>query len=268
MYIDESGDVGLHNSPTRYFLLSAIVLHELSWKPILDDLVNFRRILRDTKGLKLREEIHCTNFINSPGQLVRIKRNDRLDILKKCIDWLNSQVQLNVFSVVVDKKDRNEDIFELAWSTLIMRFENTISNKNFRGSQNPNERGIILSDNTEGEKLRKLIRRMRHFNSIPNRKDLFEGGYRNLKLEYVIEDPILRDSQYSFLHQMNDVLAYCVRQKYEPNAYMIKKGGKSHRGNPTIKTRLSSDSPQNYNKYFKYTIEIASKFATTATAEK
>ena len=28
MYIDESGDTGTNNSPTQYFVLSAIVIHE------------------------------------------------------------------------------------------------------------------------------------------------------------------------------------------------------------------------------------------------
>lgn len=225
MYVDESGDVGLNNSPTSYFVLSAIVVHELRWKETLINLVEFRRMLRDTKGLKLREEIHCTELINRPGELKRIKRNDRLDIIKKCIDWLNAQKELNIFSIVVNKRNRKDDIFEMAWNALTMRFENTIRNNNFSGPRNPDDRGIILSDNTEGEKLRKLIRKMRHFNFIPNRKDFFSEGARNMKLEYVIEDPVFRDSKNSFLHQMNDVLAYCVRQRYEPNAYMKKKGG-------------------------------------------
>lgn len=228
MYVDESGDVGTKNSPTRYFVLSAIVVHELRWRQTLESLVEFRKFLRDTKGLKLREEIHCTELINKPGELIRIKRNDRLDIIKKCIDWLNVQSDLNVFSVVVDKSGRNDDIFELAWNTLIMRFENTISNKNFRGPSNTDDKGIVLSDNTEGQKLRKLIRKMRHYNTIPNNGRLYESGYRNLKINSVIEDPVFRDSKYSFLHQMNDVLAYCVRQKYEPNTYMKKKGGHNY----------------------------------------
>ena len=225
MYVDESGDVGLNNSPTSYFVLSAIVVHELRWKETLINLVEFRRMLRDTKGLKLREEIHCTELINRPGELKRIKRNDRLDIIKKCIDWLNAQQELNIFSIVVNKQNRKDDVFEMAWNALTMRFENTIRHNNFSGPRNPDDRGIILSDNTEGEKLRKLIRKMRHFNFIPNPKDFFSEGARNMKLEYVIEDPVFRDSKNSFLHQMNDVLAYCVRQRYEPNAYMKKKGG-------------------------------------------
>ncbi|ACU61337.1 DUF3800 domain-containing protein [Chitinophaga pinensis] len=225
MYIDESGDIGLPpSSPTRYFILSAIIIHELRWKDTLKDLVSFRRDLRDKKGLKLKEEIHCTDFINRPGPLVRIKRNDRLDIIKQSIDWLNSQPDLSVFSVVVDKQGRalGYDVFEAAWNVLLMRFENTLSYKNFPGPRNPDDRGIVLSDNTDGGKLRSLIRKMRHFNMIPS---MYGTKARNLQLQYVIEDPVLRDSQYSFMHQMNDVVAYCAKQMYEPNSYMRKKGG-------------------------------------------
>ena len=196
MYVDESGDVGLNNSPTRFFILSAIVIHELRWRDTLEALVEFRRELRDKKGLKMRDEIHSNEFINRPGDLKRIKRNDRLDILKKCMDWLNGQRHVNIFSVCVDKNGRTDDVFEFAWHTLIMRFENTIRHKNFHGPSYGDERGLVLADNTEGEKLRKLVRKMRHFNTVPNNSSLYLGGYRNLKLEYVIEDPVFRDSQH------------------------------------------------------------------------
>jgi hypothetical protein len=228
MYVDESGDIGpVAKSPTRYFILSAIVIHEMKWRDILHDLVHFRQMLKATKGLKIREEIHCTNFISRPGELVRIPRNDRLDIIKKCIDWLNSQSDLSVYSVVVDKngKPADYDIFEQAWNALLMRFENTISYRNFPGPRNATDMGMVLSDNTDGNKLRGLIRKMRHFNMIPS---MFGTGARNLKLQYIIEDPVLRDSQYSFMHQMNDVVAYCAKQMYEPNSYMKKKGGNNY----------------------------------------
>ncbi len=29
MYVDESGDMGLVNSPTRFFVLSGVVIHEM-----------------------------------------------------------------------------------------------------------------------------------------------------------------------------------------------------------------------------------------------
>jgi hypothetical protein len=86
MYVDESGDIGLPpGSPTRFFILSAIVIHEMKWREILNDLVHFRQMLKITKGLKIREEIHCVDFISRPGPLVRIARNDRLDIIKNAL---------------------------------------------------------------------------------------------------------------------------------------------------------------------------------------
>ena len=116
MYVDESGDCGLVNSPTRYFILSAIVFHELRWKDLLDDLVRFRRILKKLRGLKMNDEIHATHFINNPGNLVTIKRNDRLDILKKCVDWVAQHPDISVISVCIDKQGKtNDDIFEMAW---------------------------------------------------------------------------------------------------------------------------------------------------------
>lgn len=224
MYIDESGDTGIQNSPTKYFVLSGIVMHELRWRNTLNSLVELRKQLRNNKGLKLREEIHSRDFISSPGELIRIKRNDRLDILKKCIDWLNSQPDLNVITVAVDKTNKNEDVFELAWNALLMRFENTIRHKNFPGPSNPDDRGMILPDNTDGEKLTKLIRRMRHYNYIANRRDIYGGGTRNITLNYIIEDPFLKDSKNSLFHQIADVVVYFAKQYYEPNNYVRKKG--------------------------------------------
>ena len=225
LYSDESGDPGIKNSPVRYFIISGLIIHELRWKEVLDSLINFRRFLRETKGLKLREEIHAESFINRPGKLKRLKRNDRLDILKKCLDWAANQPDLNVITICVDKLTKKENVFDLAWKTFIQRFENTLSRNNFRGPKNPDDRGVIISDNTDGRKLTKLLRKMRRYNPIPNNKNLYGSGYRNIPLEKIIEDPVYRDSAHSFFHQIVDVISYAARQMYETNSYMRKKGG-------------------------------------------
>jgi len=226
MYVDESGDPGANiNSPTKYFILTGIIIHELSWKSFLDDFVTFRRALKQTKGLRLREEIHATALISRPGVLIRISRNDRLDIMRQCINWLAARSDASVISVCVNKhKHVNNDIFTMAWSALIQRFENTLTWKNFNGPQNQHDKGLILSDNTDGKKLTALIRKLRYFNIVPNMSS-FGGGSRNLKIIQLVEDPFLKDSATSYFHQLCDVVAYCARQKYEPNLYMKKKGG-------------------------------------------
>ena len=132
-----------------------------------------------------------------------------------------------VTTVCVDKHNRREedDVFEFAWTLLIQRFENTIRHKNFPGPANPDDRGMIFPDNTDGEKLQRLLRKLRHFNPVPNTASLYHGGYRNMNIRYIIEDPVMKDSQNSFFNQIVDVIAYSARQMYEPNKYMKKKGG-------------------------------------------
>lgn len=224
MYVDESGDPGASlTSPTRYFILTGIIVHELSWKTFLDDFIAFRRALKQSKGLRLREEIHATALISRPGVLLRISRNDRLDIMRQCINWLAARNDVSVISVCVDKhKHLGKDVFTLAWTALIQRYENTLTWKNFNGPQNQVDKGFVLPDNTDGKKLTALVRKLRYFNMVPSQ---FGTAARNLRMVHVVDDPFLKDSATSYFHQLCDVVAYCARQKYEPNAYMRKKGG-------------------------------------------
>jgi len=247
MYVDESGDPGVSlGSPTKYFVLSGLIIHELRWESTLNALIDFRRHLRATKGLKLREEIHASAMITRPGSLRRIAKHDRLDILRQCIDFAANTPDLNIISVVTDKAGKTTDqVFELSWQALIQRFENTISFKNFQGPSNSDERGILIPDNTAGLTLTKILRKMRRYNPIPNTRTLYTGGSRNLALQYVIEDPIMRDSKHSYFHQLIDVIAYMAKQKYDPNAYMRRKGGRNYYSRllPSIVTQASPSNP-------------------------
>jgi hypothetical protein len=226
MYVDESGDVGIKNSPSRYFVLSGLVVHELRWLPYLDRFIDFRRRMRDMYGLYLRDEIHAAAMINNPGDMVRIKRHNRLAIIRAFADELATMSNLNIVNVVVDKSGKNDnyDVFQNAWRTLIQRFENTVSHRNFSGPHNPDERGIIIPDNTEGQRLIQLIRRMRRYNPIPSRSE-YGGGYRDLRLQTIIEDPWLKDSGDSYYIQAVDVCAFLLYQKLAPSSYMKKKSG-------------------------------------------
>lgn len=223
MYVDESGDPGIVGSPTRYFVLTGVVIHERSWRSNLEAIVSFRQRMRNSFGLKLREEIHSAHFINKPGELKRIKRNDRLSILRFFADEIPALSDITIINVLVDKhaKPVGYDPFEMAWTALIQRFENTIVAENFPGSQGPNETGLIIPDGLPQEKLTRLVRKMRRYNPIPNQG----AGYRHLPLRRVIEDPFYKDSQSSLIIQVADLCAYLCYQFHEPNSYMRKSGG-------------------------------------------
>jgi hypothetical protein len=229
MYVDESGDTGLIGSPTRYFILTGLVLHELRWQSTLDAMVAFRRELRGRFGLKLREEVHAVRMIRSSGDLSRIAKHHRLEILKLHAAFLGSLPDVSLISIVVDKQGKASayDVFENAWTALIQRFENTVSHSNFPGPKNADDRGMLLCDHTDDKKLTSLLRRLRAYNPIANQQK-FGPGYRNLVLKTIVEDPSFRDSKDSLFVQAVDVSAYLQLQQLSPTAYFRQKGAKNY----------------------------------------
>jgi hypothetical protein len=210
MYVDESGDKGLIGSPTRYFVLSGLVVHELRWHDTLNSLISFRQRMRGAFGLKLREEIHCGSMLTRPGPLVRIQRNDRLAIIRHFLDELAAVGHISLISVRVDKlgKPAGYDPFIKGWEALIQRFENTINHRNF-----------------DGPALRGLYRRMRAHNPIPNQ---FGMGYRQIPLVRIVEDPNPRNSEHSYFIQAADASAFALYQWYSPSAFVRKKGARKY----------------------------------------
>lgn len=246
MYVDESGDTGLVNSPTRYFVLSGLVVHELRWRSTLDTLIHFRRAMKTAFGLRLREEFHAARMINNPGVLARISRNDRLTLIRHFADALASMPDLNVVNIVVDKQGKtpNYDVFEMAWKALIQRFENTLRWHNFPGPRNPDERGLILCDHTADKRVVRLMRQMRQYNPIPHQPP-FGPGYRNMPLSYIAEDANFRDSAHSYFIQAVDLVAFLLYQRFAPNSYIRRNSGQNYfvRLAPILCLHASPSSP-------------------------
>lgn len=227
LYVDESGDVGITGSPSRYFALSGFVVHELRWHETLEAIISFRQHLRDKYGLKLREEIHAGHFLHKPGALARIPKSMRLRILREALDFQGELTDINVLNVVVDKngKDSDFDVFETAWVALIQRFHNTISHKNFPGPQNPDDKGLLVVDQTEERKLRGISRRMRRYNPVPS---MYDPKARPIPITTLVEDAVHRNSLHSYFIQLADVNAYFLYQRFSPCGYVKRKGARNY----------------------------------------
>jgi hypothetical protein len=231
MYADESGDAGLINSPTRYFALTGLVVHEASWHEMLDRLVAFRKRIRAKFGLLLAEEIHAGKMLSHPGQSIanRILRNDRLTIIRGMLDTLSRMDFVSIINIRVDKQGKppQYDPFERAWEALIQRFENTLSHGNFPG-RHKDDLGLIFCDDTDEAALRKLYRRMRIFNPVPHMYAQYGSGYRQLPLARVAEDPNIRSSHHSYFVQAADVAVFSLYQWYAPSKYVRVKGARQY----------------------------------------
>jgi len=230
MYVDESGDCGMSaSSPTRYFVLSGLVVHELRWETYLNQLIDFRQRLKGLFGLRLREELHAARMISRPGAFVRIPRNDRLAMIRMFANEIATMGDISLINVVVDKRGKPEgyDAFDMAWKALVQRFENTLSHRNFPGPANPDERGMLFPDHTDDKKLMILLRKMRRYNPVPSRPE-YGMGYRNLPLGKIIEDPNFRRSDHSYFIQAVDLVAFLLYQQEAPSAYMKKKSAHNY----------------------------------------
>jgi hypothetical protein len=224
MYVDESGDTGLVNSPTRHFALSGLVIHESNWRSFVSAMIVFRKTMRVTYGLPLRHEIHAADYIRSapvPG----MARNAWLSILRNFLDELAKLNYISITNVVIDKttKPPAYDVFQWAWQLLFQRFQNTLQYGNFPGGFQ-NDSGIVFTDATDGKKLTRLVRRMSVYNPVPNTPQ-YGTGYRQLPAVRLIEDPHPKDSADSYFIQACDTCAYFLRQSIAPNRYIRRHGG-------------------------------------------
>ena len=241
MYVDESGDTGLAGSPSPYFCLSGIVVHERRWRDFLNRLIAFRRTLKSVYGLPVRSELHASEYIRFAVH--GLQKHERLAILRNTIDELAKTPDIMITNVVVDKSSKTAgyDVFQNAWGTLFQRFENTLLNGNFPGAFTE-DYGLVLTDATAGEKLARMVRRMSVFNPIPSS---FGGQTRNIPMVRMIEDPHGKDSKSSLPVQMADVCAYFLHQRFRPNSYIKRKKAERYfdRLKPVLNTNASRFDP-------------------------
>lgn len=224
MYVDESGDPGNNTLQTKYFCLSAIVVHESKWRQFIKDTLQLRRALRQTYGFPMRAEIHSVELIRKNPY--EIAKHNRLAMLRNYLDELAKMQTISITNIAVDKSDKpaDFDIFGAAWRTLFQRFENTLKYGNFPGGYKRSF-GTIFTDSTAGKQLTQIVRKMSVYNPIPSQ---FGNQVRNVPIHRIIEDPSPRDSRASLGIQSADVCAYFLHQKLNPNSYIRKKSARNY----------------------------------------
>lgn len=170
-----------------YFALSALVVHEGYWYETIDAIASLRSQLAEKYGYDAGGELHAKDLIgrsgNSRGGL---QRRQALFMLRDVLKFESEFKYARAINVVVDKRNKPEDfdVFSAAWKKLIDRFETTVLFKNFPSPWNvdlPNEKGFLIVDETDEEKLRGLVRKMRTSNILSSSP--FGGGDSKLQAE-------------------------------------------------------------------------------------
>ena len=206
-YFDESGDSGLKNSPTKYFVLACVIVHETKWLEALNALISLRARLKDRYGIKARPEIKSTDLRRGRGALLGLKTAPaaRMRLFRGLMRYQRQFVPgLTVFAVAIEKDGANArgfDSRERAWEFALQRLER------FCGSTG--ERAMIFPDEGHGAFIKRLLRKKRRHSAVPRR---LGGGVFQLPMSSIVEDPNDRQSHDSYFIQLADWAAYAAHR--------------------------------------------------------
>ncbi|OGO48386.1 MAG: hypothetical protein A2W34_07890 [Chloroflexi bacterium RBG_16_64_32] len=206
-YTDESGDSGFTNSPTTFFVISCLLVHETQWLRTLDALVELRQALARRHGIPARAELKSEYFIYGRGPIADLNwsRARRMGLFESLLDF---EVDLDVTNFAVAMaKDRivaraTNDPREVAWRFISQRIDT------FCRKLHPQDRVILLPDEGHGTLVRKVMRKARRFQTIPGHY----GGSLDIRARYLVEDPFDKRSSESYFTQLADWNAYAAHR--------------------------------------------------------
>jgi Protein of unknown function (DUF3800) len=237
IYVDESGDPGVMRSDGRrgasaHFILSSVRVSEAHWLGTLSAFADVRRRILESHHLPAWTEIHAREIVHprnaSPFRGLR-NRKARIALLRELLETLaDSLVHIEIASVLVNKPNHGEPLnaYDAAWAALLGFWNRELL------SDDPEQRGIVLADETNESRLRRLVRRLRRGMSIGSR-----GVDSSDPMSQLVEDPVLRESHHSFLIQLADLTAYTLYLRQCPRGALRRYNG--HELYELLQPRLS-----------------------------
>lgn len=203
-YVDESGNTGdVDKGGSLTYTLGCVLVDADDWPESFNKLLAFRRRVRDKFDIPMRVELKANYLLRNSGSIRDLKLGPpaRHLIYRAHMRILND-LRAKVFGIVIDKRATRavpDDVFELAWETLLQRLE--------RASYYQEQPFMILHDEGEDAQIRKLVRRARRYltaGSMYGRGSLVNAAKR------LVDDPVARKSDSSYFVQLADLVAYAA----------------------------------------------------------
>jgi hypothetical protein len=210
-YTDESGDSGYKNSPTKFFVVSCLLINEINWFEILNNIVALRRTLKRTYGIPIRIELKAEHLVHGRGifRELGMTPSERIELYEKLLKFEAEKLCIRVFAIAIDKEKiqlRDKiDPRATAWQYLTQRLDV------FCDKQQPVDRVMLLPDEGNGFLVKRIVRKARRHQVI---KGLY-GGTLDIKERYLIEDPFDKKSSESYFIQLADWNAYAAHRYKE-----------------------------------------------------
>jgi hypothetical protein len=192
-YIDDSDEAGVHT-------FCALGVPSDAWRETFNTIKTWRQQIKASDGIYMRTELHATDFVAGRGKIADriVFKGRRCVLFREALQMLAAMPHLMLFSVTNNNQER-------AFERLLNRINRTMLAKSTQA--------LLISDEGSEGKYTKLTRRMAVHNPIPSQYGVWlqsGAATRNIPIERIIEDPVFRPSDRSYLLQMADFCAYAL----------------------------------------------------------
>lgn len=211
-YVDESGDCGMYDATkpketgSAFFILAGIIVAAKNWRTTLGTLKAFRKKIAREGYLPYDVEFHCAEMIDPHKEkaYTSISVSERWKLMEEYAETLGQNTSFSLITVVIDKTKTSLDpkaYLTTAITKLYQAFDEFLKAKETNG--------ILFFDRANENHItthvRKLLGTGASGESIPD-----------VRIGWVIEDPIFRISSDSMFIQSADVVAYTLKEKEFP----------------------------------------------------
>ena len=163
-YIDESGSDGpIARGASLTFTLGCVLIDAERWPDIFDDMIDYRRYLRDRFKIPVRAELKANFLLRNGGPLrpLHLSESARFAVYRGLMRF-QAKLEVKAFAVVIrknvmDSRGLTLNARDTAWEYLIQRLE--------RFTTKEKTQVVIFHDEGEGGIVRTLTRKARRIGS-------------------------------------------------------------------------------------------------------
>ena len=198
VYLDESGDLGVAGSPSRLFILSAVLVSHEHWLEARLSLDAMRANLDALYGLRPGAEIHASEFLGGAARHHGLDVRRRFQCAHHVLGFLRQSGLLHPVRVGLEKSgESGAALLDRAWIGLL---EEVACEVGRSASSACGSRGLLIV--------------MDHHGALPYRPSAQITSPRPL-----LELPFGRRSEDSHLLQCADLLGFLTKQSLDPNRH-------------------------------------------------
>jgi len=208
-FVDESGDVGLRNSPTRHFVLCAAVVDHVHWAAVNAELRAMRGRLLAAHGLRADAEIHASEFLGGSPLHLGLGIRERFRCAYHILRVIGNMQGLSFARIAILKDPAKDDTLDVAWETLLANTASRLTAVPHRACSSTGL--LVICDHNSISPYRP-------------REGLAPLLGPHAKL---LDLPFGRDSADSQLLQVADLLAFLTKQFIEPNNHFRRQQGRA-----------------------------------------